>query len=78
MAKVLFSKSDQSKIIEAIRLAEKQTSGEIRIHIEPGCKIEPVERALEVFTELKMHTTALQNGVLIYLATDDKIRDYRG
>ena len=72
MSKQLFSTADQLKIVEAIKLAEKQTSGEVRVHIEPTCIIDPVERALQVFTELKMDATELKNGVLIYLATEDK------
>ena len=72
MSNKLFSESDQSKIIEAIRLAELQTSGEIRVHIEPKCKTDAIERALQVFEMLKMHATEQQNGVLIYLATKDK------
>ncbi len=72
MSKELFSVEDQAQIIEAIKLAEMQTSGEIRVHIEPNCEGEPMDRALAVFAELNMHTTAQKNGVLIYLATSDK------
>ena len=58
--------------MEAIRLAEKNTSGEIRVHIEQTTSKVPFDRALEVFYELKMNETQLQNGVLIYLAVADK------
>jgi uncharacterized membrane protein len=34
--------------------------------------IRMADRALEVFHELKMHETQLKNGVLIYLAANDK------
>lgn len=68
-----FLTADEEKaIIEAIRIAEKNTSGEIRVHIEKTSKIDVYERALEVFHFLKMDNTKLQNGVLIYVAVDDK------
>jgi len=66
------SAKDEAEIIEAIRTAEQNTSGEIRIHIEECSTIEIQERALEVFHYLKMNNTKLRNGVLIYVATEDK------
>ncbi len=66
-----FSQADEQKIIDAIKAAEKNTSGEIRVHIEPTCNGHPYERALEVFGQLAMHKTAQRNGVLFYLATAD-------
>lgn len=58
-------------MVAAIQEAEKNTSGEIRIHIENHCKKEVLDRAVDVFAELKMHKTALRNGVLIYMAIND-------
>jgi uncharacterized membrane protein len=74
MSKVedFLTKEDEQEIVEAIRVAEKNTSGEIRIHIEKTTSKVPFDRALEVFHELKMNETQLQNGVLIYLAVADK------
>jgi uncharacterized membrane protein len=72
MPQQYFSVSDQNRIIEAIRLAELETSGEIRVHIEEHCPGDPMERAKEMFFSLNMHQTAQQNGVLIYLALLDK------
>jgi uncharacterized membrane protein len=69
---IFLSKEDENEIVEAIRLAEKNTSGEIRVHIEQTTFKVPFDRALEVFYELKMNETELQNGVLIYLAIADK------
>ncbi len=68
----MFNKQEQAQIIEAIKHAELQTSGEIRVHVEPKCKIEPVECAKEIFVKLNMHETELKNGVLFYLAYKDK------
>jgi uncharacterized membrane protein len=73
MAKVtdFLSKEAEQEIVEAIRMAEKNTSGEIRVHLEKTTSIDAYDRAKEVFHELKMDETELQNGVLIYLAVED-------
>lgn len=63
---------EEEEIIEAIRVAERETSGEIRVHIEQKCDIDVYERALELFHILKMDNTRQQNGVLIYVAVDNK------
>ncbi len=63
---------EEQEIINAIRKAEQNTSGEIRVHIEKISNIDILDRALEVFHLLKMDNTKLQNGVLIYIAVDDK------
>lgn len=63
----------QQTVVDAVRFAEKDTSGEIRIHIESRCKGNPVERAEEVFGKLGMHRTERRNGVLIYLACNSKV-----
>ena len=63
---------EEQEIIAAIREAERNTSGEIRIHIEGSTKLDPFERAMELFHNLKMDNTKLQNAVLIYLAVQDK------
>ena len=64
--------AEEQEIVEAIRIAEKNTSGEIRVHLEKTTDLDPFDRALEVFNELKMDETELKNGVLIYLAVADK------
>lgn len=66
-----FSSNEKESMIKAIEEAERNTSGEIRIHIENRCKKAVLDRASELFAELKMHKTALRNGVLIYVALDD-------
>lgn len=65
--------SDQKKYIEnAIKEAELNSSGEIRVHVENKCKGDVLDRAADVFAMLKMHKTELRNGVLFYLALNDK------
>lgn len=71
MAEKLFTGEQKARIKEAIRDAEKNTSGEIRVHIDRKCKADVLDRAAYVFEQLNMHKTKLRNGVLIYLATDD-------
>ena len=70
--KTFFSDLQQKAILEAIEKAEKNTSGEIRVHLEAKCKIDQTKRAIEVFEKLQMHKTELRNGVLFYMATEDK------
>ena len=62
----------EKEIVEAIIQAEKQTSGEIRVHIEKTSNGDVNERAHNVFHLLKMDETELQNGVLIYVAVEDR------
>ena len=64
--------TQEEEIIDAIRFAEKETSGEIRVHIEKYTEKDPLERAKEVFHFLKMDETEKRNGILFYLAVDDK------
>ena len=74
MSKVedFLSPTEEQSIVNAIQLAEEQTSGEIRVHLELKSNLDAYQRALEVFFELKMNETQLQNGVLIYVAVQDK------
>lgn len=74
MSKVedFLTKAEEADIVEAIRLAEKNTSGEIRVHLEKKTSIAPIERAVEVFHELQMDQTQLRNGVIIYVAVKSK------
>lgn len=67
-----FLKTDKARIVAAIREAEKNTSGEIRVHIESYCPESVMDRAAHYFKTLKMHQTALRNGVLFYLAYKDR------
>jgi uncharacterized membrane protein len=64
---------EEESIVNAIRIAEEKTSGEIRVHIEAHFSGEdPYKRAQEVFHLLKMDNTKLENGVLFYVAVKDK------
>lgn len=64
---------DRDRIVQAIGAAEKETSGEIRVHIQRsvrGADIQTV--AARTFERLGMTKTALRNGVLLFIATDDR------
>lgn len=63
---------EEQEIVEAILEAEKNTSGEIRVHIEATAKIDHFSRAQQLFHFLKMDNTKEENGVLLYVAVDDK------
>jgi uncharacterized membrane protein len=66
-----FSREQKERILQAVRDAELDTSGEIRLHLERRCKEEALDRAAYLFEKLNMHKTALRNGVLFYLAIED-------
>ncbi len=63
---------EEQEIVDAILEAEKNTSGEIRVHIEASAKMDHFSRAQQVFHFLKMDNTKDGNGVLIYVAVNDK------
>lgn len=70
-AKDYFTEARLAEIDAAIKLAEKNTSGEIRLYVEDSCKEDVLDHAAFLFGELEMHKTELRNGVLFYLAMQD-------
>ncbi|WP_352422958.1 TPM domain-containing protein [Proteiniphilum sp.] len=67
----MLHKEELQRIVESIQLAESRTSGEIRVCVARQCKGDPLEAALQKFHQLKMDTTRLRNGVLIYVSPAD-------
>ncbi|MEJ1224089.1 TPM domain-containing protein [Sediminicola sp. 1XM1-17] len=63
---------EEAAVVAAIVRAEKNTSAEIRVHIERHTDQDHFERAKAVFHYLKMDNTKEENGVLIYVAVHDK------
>jgi len=57
----------EKKIVKAIRKAEKQTSGEIRVHIGFEDTSDHIAKTVELFHALGMHNTEHRNGVLIHV-----------
>lgn len=66
-----FTEEQKKQITDAIKDAELNTSGEIRLHVEKNCKINVLDRAAYIFNKLKMQKTEQRNGVLFYLAVED-------
>ena len=71
-ARQILNNEEDHRVVEAIRQAELNTSGEIKVHIENHCRGDVEERSLFVFNRLKLNETKLRNGVLIYLAVKDR------
>jgi len=63
--------NEKKRIVEAIRCAERLTSGEIRVHVR-GRSRDPLRDAANVFSKHGMHRTAERNGVLIFVAVDSR------
>jgi len=66
------SVEQEKRLIEAIRKAELQTSGEIRVHFDTAKVDSPIERAKIIFAKLKMNQTELRNGILFYINLEAK------
>ncbi len=70
-ADIFLSKEEKEKVVNAIKEAELNTSGEIRVHIDSVCKNNVLDEAAKIFAQLNMHKTKDRNGVLFYLSVDD-------
>lgn len=58
--------------MQAVREAERMTSGEVRVFVESRCRyMDAIDRAAEIFFQLKMDKTVDRNGVLVYVAMKD-------
>ncbi|WP_207495509.1 TPM domain-containing protein [Aridibaculum aurantiacum] len=67
-----FTPEQQALMVEAIKEAERNTSGEVRVFIESKCEyVNAVDRAQEIFFNLQMEKTQDRNAVLLYMAMDD-------
>ena len=66
-----FNPDQKLQIVDAVKVAELNTSGEIRVHIENKCNEDVMDRAAYIFEQLEMHETEARNGVLFYLAVKD-------
>ena len=71
--KEFLEKLDQPRIIGAIQEAERRTSGEIRIHVQPKAYGGDIRTVAErTFERLGMTKTSLRNGVLLFIATEEQ------
>ncbi len=71
-ASTFFTREEQIQIHDAIKEAEGETSGEIRVHLETKLSGNVLDRAAWIFKMLKMHETENRNGVLFYFAVQNK------
>lgn len=71
VSKPFLTPDEEKEVVSAIGVAEKNTSGEIRVHIEQHSEKPPLERAQEVFLQLGMANTTARNGVLFYVGVAD-------
>jgi uncharacterized membrane protein len=71
-ASTFFTREQQTQIRDAIKEAEGETSGEIRVHIETRLRGNVLDRAAWIFKKIGMHATEKGNGVLFYLAVRNK------
>jgi uncharacterized membrane protein len=71
-ASSFFTKEQQANILDAIKEAEKETSGEIRVHIETRLSGDVLDRASWIFKKIGMNRTEERNGVLFYLAVRNR------
>ncbi len=70
--KRFFATKEEETIILAIRHAERQTSGEIRVHVQHTLKMDVLEEAKMAFHRLKMDQTQERNGVIFFLCPERK------
>lgn len=71
--KAFFSSDEQQAIVDAVRWAEQRTSGEVRVFVESRCRyVNALDRAIEIFQQLKMGQTLERNAVLVYVAIKDR------
>ena len=71
MEEFFLTKKQQKKIVEAIQKAERNTSGEIRVHIDADAAENHLEIAIAVFHSLKMNETRDRNGILFHISPQD-------
>lgn len=67
-----FKVKDDKKIIDCIKEAETQTSGEIRVHFQKKLKADIMDEAVKTFYSLKMDETKDSNGVLFFFVMKKK------
>ncbi len=67
------TKEEGDRIINCIREAENNTSGEIRVHFDKKLKADVKDEAVKTFFELEMEKTKDRNGVLFFIAPSKKL-----
>lgn len=68
----LLPPSDQARVVAAIARAERETSGQIKVHLDARWRGDPARRAKALFRRLGLSRTRERNGVLVYVAVGDR------
>ena len=68
----LFTPEEEPLVVDAIQAAERQTSGEIRVHVSTSSSEDVVTDAFKTFQRLGMHKTTHRNGVLLFLVPRER------
>lgn len=66
------SETEISELVAAIQIAEDDSTGEIRVHIDSSTQHENQQVAWDVFEELGMHQTLDRNAVLFHINFEQK------
>ena len=64
--------TDMTSLVEAIKTAEHQSTGEIRVHIDSTTESQNAKVAYEIFKSLNMEHTAHRNAVLFHVNFEQK------
>jgi len=72
MATFRLDKFETDRVIAAIRAAESETSGEIRVHVQDTLAGPVYDEAAKVFLQLGMQKTRDRNGVLLFIASGQR------
>ena len=71
--KEFFTEEEKQQLVAAIQNAEQQTNGEVRVFVESKCRyVDALDRAQEIFFQMKMNETDQRNATLIYVAVKDQ------
>ena len=71
--KEFFTDEEKQSIVDAVRISEQRTSGEVRVFVESHCRyVSAIDRAVEIFENLQMQRTELRNATLVYVAIKDR------
>lgn len=66
------SNNDLASLVEAIKTAENNSTGEIRVHIDSTTETQNAKAAFEIFKSLNMEHTAQRNAVLFHVNFEQK------
>lgn len=69
--KEFLARLDHDKIVSSIQQAEKETSGQIRVHVQPKSAADLRNYAERTFERLGMTKTTHRNGVLLFIASEE-------